>query len=258
MTDPIRTLIVDDEPLARRHLRTLLADHADIAVIGEAGNGKDAIAAIRKERPDLVLLDIQMPEIDGFGVVREIGADRMPVVVFVSAFDEYALAAFEAHALDYIMKPVKRDRFHATIRRAIDIIGKRGGGDDLRGSLGRLLERIETERKFPSRLAIKTEGRVLFLKAAEIDWIETDGDHVKFHVGPNTYLHRTTLTRLEERLSPKTFLRIHRSIVVNVDRVRELQPWFQGDYVLILADGTRLTSGRSYRERVREFVARSS
>ena len=257
MTAPIRTLIVDDEPLARRHLRTLLADHADITVIGEAGNGKDAIAAIRKEHPDLVLLDIQMPELDGFGVVKEIGAGRMPVVVFVSAFDEYALEAFEAHALDYIMKPVKRDRFHATIRRAADLIGKRGG-DDLRGSLTRLLERVESERKFPSRLAIKTEGRVRFLKAAEIDWIETDGDHVKFHVGPQTYLHRTTLTRLEERLSPKMFLRIHRSIVVNVERVRELQPWFQGDYVLILSDGTRLTSGRSYRERVREFVARSS
>ena len=257
MSTLIRTLIVDDEPLARRHLRTLLADHADITVVGEAGNGKDAIAAIRKEHPDLVLLDIQMPEIDGFGVVKEIGAARMPVVVFVSAFDEYALEAFEAHALDYIMKPVKRDRFHATIRRAVDVVGKRGG-DDLRGSLSRLLERIETERRYPSRLAIKTEGRVLFLKASEIDWIETDGDHVKFHVGAQTYLHRTTLTRLEERLSPKLFLRIHRSIVVNVERVRELQPWFQGDYVLILADGTRLTSGRSYRERVREFVAKSS
>ena len=257
MSVGIRTLIVDDEPVARKHVRSLLAEHGDITVIGEAGNGKDAIAAIRREHPDLVLLDIQMPEIDGFGVVKEIGADRMPVVVFVSAFDEYALAAFEAHALDYIMKPVKRDRFHATIRRAVDVIGRRAGGD-LQGPLSRLLERIETERKYPSRLAIKTEGRVLFLKAAEIDWIETDGDHVKFHVGPHTYLHRTTLTRLEERLSPKMFLRIHRSIVVNVERVRELQPWFQGDYVLILADGTRLTSGRSYRERVREFVARSS
>ena len=257
MTAPVRTLIVDDEPLARKHLRSLLAEHGDIAIIGEAGNGKDAIAAIRRDQPELVLLDIQMPEIDGFGVVREIGAERMPVVVFVSAFDEYALAAFEAQALDYIMKPVKRDRFHATIRRAVDMIGRRAGGD-LRGPLSRLLERIETERKYPSRLAIKTEGRVLFLKANEIDWIETDGDHVKFHVGQQTYLHRTTLTRLEERLSPKIFLRIHRSIVVNVERVRELQPWFQGDYVLILADGTRLTSGRSYRERVREFVARSS
>ena len=257
MNERIRTLIVDDEPIARRHLRSLLGEHTEIEIIGEAGNGRDAIAAIRKEHPQMVLLDIQMPEIDGFGVVKEIGAEKMPVVVFVSAFDEYALAAFEAHALDYIMKPVKRDRFHQTIRRAVDLINRRGGGD-LRDSLGRLLERIESERRFPSRLAIKTEGRMLFLKANEIDWIETDGDHVKFHVGSQTYLHRTTLTRLEERLSPKMFLRIHRSIVVNVDRVRELQPWFQGDYVLILADGTRLTSGRSYRERVREFVARSS
>jgi two-component system LytT family response regulator len=257
VSERIRTIIVDDEPIARRHIRSLLGEHPEIEIIGECGNGPDAIAAIRKEHPELVLLDIQMPEIDGFGVVKEIGADRMPVVVFVSAFDEYALAAFEAHALDYIMKPVKRDRFHQTIRRAVEQIGQRGGGD-LRGSLGRLLERIEAERRFPSRLAIKTEGRMLFLKASEIDWIETDGDLVKFHVGPQTYLHRTTLTRLEERLSPKLFLRIHRSIVVNVERVRELQPWFQGDYVLILADGTRLTSGRSYRERVRDFVARSS
>ncbi len=257
MTAAIRTLIVDDEPLARRHVRNLLGDHADIEVIGEAGNGNEAIDAIRRDEPDLVLLDIQMPEVDGFGVVREIGAERMPVVVFVSAFDEYAFEAFEAHALDYIMKPVKRERFHATIRRAVEAVGQRGGGT-LRESLSRLLQRIETERKYPGRLAIKTGGRVLFLRATEIDWIETDGDHVKFHVGPQTWLHRTTLTRLEERLSPKLFLRIHRSIVVNVERVRELQPWFQGDYVLILADGTKLTSGRSYRERVREFVARSS
>ena len=253
---PIRALIVDDEPLARAHLRALLADDRDVLVVGECGNGRDAVSEIERDAPDLVFLDIQMPELDGFGVVQAVGPERLPVIVFVTAYDEYALEAFEAHALDYLVKPVNRDRFHATVARIKRLLGS-ARGDDLRAPVGQLIERLAAERGAPQRIAIKTEGRTLLVKVDEIDWMETADDHVRFHIGGRVFLHRDTLTRLEQRLSPEKFLRIHRSTIVNVDRIRELQPWFQGDYVLILADGTRLTTGRSYREKVRALLDRT-
>lgn len=258
MTAPrVRTIIVDDEPLARGHLRTLLAEHPAIEVAGEATNGQEAIALIAREQPDLVLIDIQMPELDGFGVVQSIGADRMPVTIFVSAFDEYALRAFEAHALDYVMKPVDRERFYRALERAISAVSM-GSRTDARGAFARLVTQLEADRPVTDRLAIKQDGRVIFLRTADIDWIETDGDHVRIHIGPHVYVHRATLTRMEERMPAGRFLRIHRSTLVNVERIRELQPWFQGDYVLILQDGTRLTSGRTYREPIRQFLGRLS
>jgi two-component system LytT family response regulator len=253
MTTPIRALLVDDEPLARTHLRNLLGADAEIAVVGEAGNGRDAVTAIRETSPDLVFLDVQMPELDGFDVVRAVGAERMPAVIFVTAYDEYALKAFEAHALDYLMKPVNRARFRDAVERAKHTV--RGArAPDLGAPLARLLETISAERRYLDRLAIRSDGRIIFLRTDQIDWIEADDDHVRLHVGPKRYVHRDTLTRLEQRLAPTTFLRIHRSVIVNVERIRELQPWFQGDYVLILHDGTKLTSGRSYREKVRALV----
>jgi two-component system LytT family response regulator len=253
MTAPIRALLVDDEPLARAHLRNLLSADPEITIVGEAGNGRDAVTAIRDESPDLVFLDVQMPELDGFDVVRAVGADRMPAVVFVTAYDEYALKAFEAHALDYLMKPVNRARFRDAVEHAKGALrGARATGGN--APLERLIEAITAERRFLDRLAIRTDGRIIFLRTDQIDWIEADDDHVKLHVGPKRYVHRDTLTRLEQRLSPGMFLRIHRSIIVNVERIREMQPWFQGDYVLILHDGTKLTSGRSYRDRVRALV----
>jgi two-component system, LytTR family, response regulator len=252
----VRTLIVDDEPLARDYLRALLVERGDVEVVGECGDGRAAVAHIRRLEPELVLLDIQMPELDGLGVVREVGATRMPAVVFVTAYDDYALAAFEAHALDYLMKPVNRERFTRAIDRAIGMIGV--GATGARSSaLARLVERLEVDRPAADRIAIKTDGRVLFLRVEEIDWVEAADDHVRFHVGKAAYLHRDTLARLEHRLPPSRFLRIHRSTLVNVERIREFQPWFQGDWVAILADGTRLTTGRSYRTRVREFLDRA-
>jgi two-component system LytT family response regulator len=252
----IRTLIVDDEPLARAHLRALLEARGDIEVVGECGDGRAAVAHIRRDEPDLVLLDIQMPELDGLGVVREVGAARMPAVVFVTAYDDYALAAFDAHALDYLMKPVNRERFTRAIDRAAGMIGMGATGASA-GALARLVERLDAERGGADRIGIKAGGRVLFLRVEEIDWVEAADDHVRFHVGKATYLHRDTLARLEHRLPSSSFLRIHRSTLVNVDRIREFQPWFQGDWVAILADGTRLTTGRSYRARVREFLDRA-
>jgi two-component system LytT family response regulator len=257
MTTPIRALIVDDEPLARSHLRSLLEDEDDIAIIGECGSGPEAVQAIKRDDPDLVLLDIQIPEMDGFEVIREVGANRMPFVLFVTAYDEYALRAFEAHALDYLMKPVNRERFRAAVGRAKEIVrGVREGG--MRASLSRLLESIRPEQPQElERLALRADGRIVFLKVEQIDWIEAADDHVRLHVGKQAIEHRDTLTRLEQRLPSERFLRVHRSTIVNVERIREMQPWFQGDYVLILLDGTRLTTGRSYRDRVKGLLARS-
>jgi len=248
-----RVLVVDDEPLARSHLRALLEARGDVEVVGECGDGHAAVAQIRREEPELVLLDIQMPELDGLGVVREVGPARMPLVIFVTAYDEYALAAFEAHAIDYLMKPVNRDRFTQAIDRAVALIGA-GLVGGRAAALERLVERLHAERWGRERLAIREGGRVIFLRVDDIDWVEAADDHVRFHAGKATFVQRDTLARIEQRLPPSKFLRIHRSTLVNVERVREFQPWFQGDWVAILTDGTRLTSGRSYRARVRAFL----
>ncbi len=248
----LRAIVVDDEPLARRRLRSLLADEADVEIVGEYGNGRDAVAAIRELSPDLVFLDIQMPELDGFGVVREVGVTQMPAVVFVTAYDEYALKAFEVHAFDYLLKPVDRDRFASTLRRARGKVR----GDDARTlsiRLGALLSELGCARHEPPRLPIRKDGRIFLVKPDDIDWLEADGNHVRVHVGKESHLIRETLSNLETRLPARSFMRIHRSTLVNIARIREIQPWFQGDYVLLLTDGTRLTSGRSYRDKVRSL-----
>ena len=245
-------MIVDDEPLARRRLRSLLSGETDVEIVGEYGNGRDAVHAIRESRPDLVFLDIQMPELDGFGVVREVGASEMPAVVFVTAYDEYALKAFEVHAFDYLLKPVDRERFASTLRRA----RSNARGDSAR-SLGDRLEVLLAElggrRQEPQRLPIRKDGRIFLIRPEDIDWLEADGNHVRVHIGKESHLIRETLSKLESRLPERAFMRIHRSTLVNIARIREIQPWFQGDYVLLLSDGTRLTSGRSYRDRVRSL-----
>ena len=255
MTAPIRTLIVDDEPLARTHLRSLLAPDEDIEILGECGSGSEAVEAIRRDEPDLVLLDIQIPELDGFEVIRQIGPESMPFVLFVTAYDEHALRAFEAQVLDYLMKPVNRERLRGAVQRAKELIrGVRGA--EMAEPLTRLLETLQPRAAPLDRLALRLDGRILFLRIEQIDWIEAADDYVRLHVGKQTLEHRDTLTRLEQRLPADRFLRIHRSTIVNVDRIREMQPWFQGDYVLIMQDGTRLTTGRSYRDRLKALLER--
>jgi two-component system LytT family response regulator len=256
MRSPIRVLIVDDEPPARAHLRQLLGADPDVEIVGECGNGHDAVAEIRQHHPDLVLLDIQIPELDGFGVVREIGVEQMPVVIFITAYDEFALQAFEVHALGYLLKPVDRDRFAEALARAKAYL-RRGAPDDLSARLAALLEQTAAREPSPDRLAIRVNGRILFIRIDDIDWIEAVDNHVRLHVGPRTHLVRGTLTALERRLPASKFLRTHRSVIVNVHRIAEIQPWFGGDYVIILADGTRHTSGRSYRQKVHDFVRRA-
>ncbi len=262
MTDlPLRTLIVDDEPVARQHLRTLLESRGDIEVIGECGDGKSAVARIRADGPELVLLDVQMPELDGIDVVRAIGADRMPPVVFVTAFDQHALRAFEVHALDYILKPVNRTRFHRAIDRVVRLARTGREHQDTAprapAQLAQLVEELAGAKAAAAdRLTIKVGDRLLYVRIAEIDYIEAADDLVRIHAGRHVYEHRSTLSQIEQRLPATHFLRIHRSTVVNVDRIREFQPWFQGDWILVLADGTRLQSGKSYRQRIRQLIER--
>jgi two-component system, LytTR family, response regulator len=258
-TMPVRTLIVDDERMARKRIRTLLATDADVAVVGECTNGRDAVASIGAEQPDLVFLDIQMPELDGFGVVHAVGVQRMPVTVFVTAFDQHALKAFEAHALDYLTKPFDRERFQTSLGRAKQQVHLRASakpGDakraerepELNARLVALLSDLERRQQYADRLMVKNAGRVLFLRVEEIDWIEAAGSYVRLHVGRDGHLLHEGIAALMTRLDPSRFARIHRSTIVNLDRVRELQPWFHGDAVAILRDGTRLQVSRTYRE----------
>lgn len=255
MMDPIRVLIADDEPPARSRLRHLLGRSPEVEVVGEAASGAQTVAAIRSLAPDLVFLDVQMPDLDGFGVVAEIGPASMPTVVFVTAFDQYALRAFEACALDYLLKPFDDERFAKTLERAREEI-RRGRLDGLCGRLRSLLgEGSQAAPESPAkhatdRLAIRSAGRVVFVETADIDWIEGAGSYVRLHVGSRSYLLRETLRHLESSLDPGRFLRIHRSAMVNVGRVRELRPRSHGESLVILHDGTELKLSRTYRGRL--------
>jgi len=256
---PVRTLIVDDERMARKRILTLLAADADVDVVGECTNGRDAVATIAAEQPDLVFLDIQMPELDGFGVVQAVGVQRMPVTVFVTAFDQHALRAFEAHALDYLTKPFDRERFETSLGRAKQQVQLRAAANSARTAaedrepalnarLVALLSDMERRQQYAERLMVKNAGRVLFLRVEEIDWIEAAGSYVRLHVGRDGHLLHEGIAALMNRLDPSRFARVHRSTIVNLDRVREMQPWFHGDAVAILRDGTRLQVSRTYRE----------
>ncbi|HJU91032.1 MAG TPA: LytTR family DNA-binding domain-containing protein [Gemmatimonadaceae bacterium] len=251
----IRTLIVDDEPLGRERLRTLLRAEPDVELVGECANGLEAVARIDDAPPDLVFLDVQMPELDGFAVLESVGVDRMPPTVFVTAYDQYALKAFEVHALDYLLKPFTRARFRKTLQRVRDHLRKqRTDTNALSRQLMELLKDVRTDRQFLERLVVKSGGRVFFLRVDEIDWIEAAGNYLRLHVGQDVHLMRETMKAIETKLDPDRFVRIHRSIIVNTDRIRELQPWFHGEYVLILLDGTRLTSSRNFDDGLKRML----
>jgi two-component system LytT family response regulator len=247
----IRTLIVDDEPLARQRLRTLLEAESDIEIVSECTDGRQAVAAIREERPDLVFLDVQMPLLDGFGVLETLGVDRPPAIVFVTAYDRYALRAFEVHALDYLLKPFDRERFGKALARARSH-ARQDQSADVSQRLLALLQDVKEARKPLDRLVIKSGGRVCFVRTDEIDWVEAAGNYVKIHVQDEEHLLRETISNLEGRLDPDKFLRIHRSTIVHIERIRELQPAFHGDQVVILRNGTELPLSRSYREKLQE------
>jgi two-component system LytT family response regulator len=244
-------LIVDDAPWARKRIATLLKSEPDFEVVGECCDGADAIHKISELSPDLVFLDVQMPEADGFEVVEAVGAQEMPVVIFATAYDKYALQAFDANALDYLLKPFDEERFQKALVRARNQLS-RGSNDSQ--VLRSLLASLREGSKHLNRLAVKSRGRVIFLQVSEIDWLEASGNYVTLHVGHETHLLRTTMNALEPKLDSSRFVRIHRSKIVNMNRMKELQPWFQGEQVLVLKDGTQLTVGRTFRDRLDRLV----
>jgi two-component system LytT family response regulator len=256
----IRTLIVDDEAIARERVRRFLNAEPDIEILGECRNGREAVAAIKKLRPDLVFLDIQMPQLDGFETLAALDPAHMPAVVFVTAFDQYAIRAFTVHALDYLLKPFNRERFRqslAHVRKQLNG-AESGGPRNVDDRLLSLLEGIKTAPKFAERLVIRATGRVYFLKTEDIHWVEACGNYVTLHVGAETHLLRETLSHLESRLDPARFLRIHRSRLVNLDCVKELTPLFNGDYTVVLQSGDELTLSRTYRDRLQELIEKLS
>lgn len=255
MAETIRALIVDDEPLAREGVRLHLAGAPDLEVIGECGDGEAAVQAIRDLTPDLVFLDVQMPGLDGFEVLDRVPG-RLPAIVFVTAYDRHAVAAFERHALDYLLKPFDAARFARTLDRARAELARRDReevGREVLATLRELRARPETLE----RVAVRTAGRYVFLRLDEVDWIEAAENYVRLHVGGRAHLLRETMTALEGRLDPARFLRVHRSAIVRVDAIQALEPLSSGEYGVLLADGTRLVSGRTYRERIEELLRRS-
>jgi two-component system LytT family response regulator len=249
----IRAVIVDDEPLARRRIRRMLAADTEIEIIEDCSNGREAIKAIGKQTPDLVFLDVQMPEVDGFAVLQAISPEKMPLVIFVTAFDRYAIKAFEVYALDYLLKPFDRQRFEKSLQRAKSRLMSERAGDLGQRALS-LLEELKARSSHIERLVIKSGGRAFFLKIDEIDWIEAEGKYVRLHVGKESYLLREAISSLEAQLDPKRFPRIHRSSIVNIERIRELQPWFHNEYRVILRDGTELMLSRSFRKKLGELL----
>jgi two-component system, LytTR family, response regulator len=253
MPEKIRTLIVDDEPLARRNLRVLLERDSQIEILDECRNGREAVKAINAFSPDLIFLDIQMPELDGFDVLARVGPEQIQAIIFVTAFDQYALKAFEVHALDYLLKPFDDERFAFALRRAKSQIEAREINRVSKRLLALLEEResladSSAEKNYLTRLMIKAAGRVVLLKVGEIDFIEADGNYAKLHVGRKAHLLREKMHDLEGRLDPAKFVRIHRSIIVNLDRIKELHPHLNGDYIVVLEDGRQLRLSRTRRE----------
>jgi two-component system LytT family response regulator len=251
----IRTLIVEDEPLMRERLRGLLAEEPDVVVAGECANGPEAVAAIDADPPDLVFLDVQMPGLNGFEVIEAVGVERMPATVFVTAYDRYALRAFEVHALDYLLKPFNRQRFRQALDRARARL-RQGKAAEVQGLLRALLADVQTPARAPRRLLVKSENRITLVKPEDVDWIEAAGNYVRLHVGKDEHLLRATMEGVEAQLPPGQFVRIHRSTIVNLDRVRALEPGFHGDYVVQLRDGTELPLGRTYRPKLEELLGR--
>lgn len=275
----MRVLIVDDEALARQRVRRLLQSEPDVEIVGEAETGREAVTMIRELQPDLVFLDVQMPELDGFGVLQELDGQTVPMVLFITAYDEHAQRAFDVHAVDYVLKPVDADRFRAAFERARTqrahaVAAERLG--ELLATVRRLADGSAPSDKpdsgahgaaanggsannaangrFASRILVKQDGRMFFVKTTEIDWIEADRNYVRLHSGKVAHTIRERISHLEETLDPRLFARIHRSTIVNLNRVREMQQWFSGDYVVILEDGTRLRLSRHYRDRVEKQV----
>lgn len=248
----IKTLLVDDQSTGLAVLRDMLHFEPDIEIVGTAASGHQAVEAINQLAPDLVFLDVQMPELDGFEVVARIKSPRVPVIIFVTGRDDLALKAFESHALDYLVKPCGLERLRSAVQRARQLIQNNQNGE-IRQRLEGLLHDLKASPKYPERLAVKSNGRIVFLRLADIDLVESADNYVKLHVGNEAHMLRETMTALEEKLPPDRFVRISRSTIVNLESVKELHPLFHGEYMVSLRNGARVTLTRSYREQLRQF-----
>lgn len=259
----LRTLLVDDEPLARERMRMLLSRHSDVQVLGECADGAEAVGAIAALAPDLVFLDVEMPSLDGFGVLQQLPDRAMPDVVFVSGHDRYAVSAFETHAVDYLLKPVAAER----VDRALDRIRARRAEHAERGTasdpaLHALIAQLRSEAMPPGvrgsnandRFAVKVDGQFLLLATSEIEWVEASGNYVQVHARGGAHTMRETMKHMETRLDPDRFVRIHRRAIVNVDHIALLEPWMHGEYVVVLKDGTRLMASRVYVGRLKALI----
>jgi two-component system LytT family response regulator len=246
-------LIVDDEPLAREGMRLLLESESGITSIAEARNGAEAVARIRARRPDLVLLDVQMPEMDGFGVLRELGDEGMPPVIFITAHDEYAIQAFEVNAVDYLLKPVTRERFQQALGRVRERVSEQGGLDNRH--VRALLQQLSAPPKYLARVALRSAGRISFVDIEDVWYAQAAENYVQLHLKNARHLLHVPIATLEASLNPEMFLRIHRSIIVNVEQVQELETGAHGEYIVVLKGGTRLQASRSYHEKIKRWAA---
>jgi len=252
----IKVLIVDDEFLGRKRIRSLLSEHADIKIVGECEDGRETVEAIQNLKPDLVFLDVQMPETDGFGVVEIIGTENMPAVIFVTAYDEYAIRAFEINAVDYLLKPFDKERFEKAVDRAKREIKTQESPTEIRENLRELLKEVKTEPQFLKRIAVKSASGTTFVPTEEIDWISASGHYLELHIGNETHLIREKLSVIETQLDPQIFMRIHRSTIVNLDRIKSLHPIFNGDQLVILKNGRELNLSRNYYDKLMSHLMR--
>ena len=248
----MNVLIVDDEPLAREGMRMLLGDEPGITHVDEARNGAEAVKQIRAKRPDLVLLDVQMPEMDGFGVLRELGADAMPPSIFITAHDQYAIQAFEVNAIDYLLKPVTRERFQQALARVRERVSAQGMDN---GHVRALLQQLAAQPKYLARVALRSAGKISFVDVADIQYVQAAENYVQLHLKGARHLLHVPIATLEASLDPDTFLRIHRSMIVNCRQVQELETGPHGEYIVVLKGGTKLQSSRSYHEKIKAWAA---
>src|SRR5579859_2127199 len=250
-------LIVDDEPLGRRSIRKHLKPFPEFEVTGECGDGESAVAAIREQKPDLVFLDIQLPEFDGFDVIRDVGKHKMPVTIFVTAYDRYALQAFEAHALDYLLKPFSEERFRDSLLRAHRTLemGKQQAPNQ---QLSQLLDEINKKKDYLERIPVPAKGRFLFFNVRDLDWIEAEGNYLRLHGNGGSHLIRGNMNEMEAKLDPGKFMRIHRSTIVNLQRIREIQPWFHGHHRVVMTNGQELKLSRYQKDKLRRLLGKEN
>jgi two-component system LytT family response regulator len=249
----MKILVVDDEALARERLRGLLAAEPDVEIVAECQNGYEGIAAVQRLHPDLMFLDVQMPELDGFQMLARLDSAAMPLIVFVTAYEQYALQAFEFHALDYLLKPFDTERFQRAFQH-VRLTIERQFQSEVKARLAALLDELPKAQKYLSRLVVRSNGGMRLLPVEDVDWLEAQGNYVQIHTAGQTYSLREPLKSLEKTLSPERFLRIHRAFMVNIQSIQQLQPWSSGEYSLILHDGTRLFSSRGYRDSIERLL----